>query len=98
MSVDSLKLKKIKILSLYKAIIDIFCHVYCINLNNNYYNKLNDLFYVLEDYTENNKIKELKQFLIDIYYYLQKSNMLVHSFEDNLTPLEMIFPLIEKDS
>lgn len=100
MSVDSLKLelKKIKIRSIYKGVIDIFCHVYCINLNNNYYNKLNDLLYVLEDYTENNKIKELKQFLIDIYYYLQKGNVLAHSIEDNLTPIEMIFPLIEKDS
>ena len=100
MSVDSLKLelKKIKIRSIYKGVIDIFCHIYNINLNNNYYNKLNDLLYVLENYTENNKIKELKQFLIDIYYYLQKGNVLAHSIEDNLTPIEMIFPLIEKDS
>ena len=99
-SVDSLKLelKKIKISSIYKGVIDIFCHVYSINLNNNYYNKLNDLLYVLENYKENNKIKELKQFLIDIYYYLQKGNVLAHSIEDNLTPIEMIFPLIEKDS
>ena len=97
-SVDSLKfeLKKIKIRPVYKGIIDIFCHVYCINLNNNYYNKLNDLLYVLEKYKENNKIKELKLFLIDIYYFLQKDNMLSHSIEDNLTLLEMIFPLIEK--
>ena len=100
MSVDSLKLelKKIKIRSIYKGVIDIFCHIYNINLNNNYYNKLNELLYVLEKYTENNKIKELKQFLIDIYYYLQKGNVLAHSIEENLTPLEMIFPLIEKDS
>ena len=99
-SVDSLKLelKKIKIRSIYKGVIDIFCHVYNINLNNNYYNKLNDLLYVFENYTENNKIKELKQFLIDIYYYLQKGNVLAHSIEDNLTPIEMLFPLIEKDS
>ena len=99
-SVDSLKLelKKIKIRSIYKGVIDIFCHVYSINLNNNYYNKLNDLLYVFENYTENQKIKELKQFLIDIYYYLQKGNVLAHSIEDNLTPIEMIFPLIEKDS
>ena len=99
-SVDSLKLelKKIKIRSIYKGVIDIFCHVYNINLNNNYYNKLNDLLYVFENYTENQKIKELKQFLIDIYYYLQKGNVLAHSIEDNLTPIEMIFPLIEKDS
>ena len=91
-------LKKIKIRSIYKSIIDIFCNAYDKNLNDNYYNKLNNLLYILEQYEENDKIAELKQFLVDIYYFLQKGNCTAHSIEENLTPLDLIFPLIEKES
>ena len=67
-------------------------------MNDNYYNKLINLLYILEQYNENDKISELKQFLVDIYYILQKGNCMAHSKEDNLTPLDLIFPLIEKES
>ena len=99
MNAMKLELKKIKIRSLYKGIIDIFCHVYNVNLNNNYYNKLNDLLYEFDiRYEENPKIKELKNFLYDVYYYLQKGNVLAHSIKEDITPLEMIFSSIEKEN
>ena len=100
-TMDSLKLelKKNKILSLYKGIIDIFCYVYNVNLNDNYYNKLTGLLYEFDDrYKENLKIKELKNFLIDVYSYLQKGNVLAHSIKENATPLEMIFSLFENEN
>ena len=97
-AMDSLKLelKKIKIRSLYKGIIDIFCSVYDLGLEGNYYQKLNNLLYELEKLTENDKIKELKEFLMDVYFYLQRGNCLAHSIDEDTTPLEMIFTLIEK--
>ena len=100
MTVDSLnlELKKVKIRSLFKGIIDIFCSVYGLNLKDNYYNKLNSLLLELEELTQNNKIIELKDFLTDVYYYLQRGNCLAHLIKENSTPLEMIFPLIEKES
>ena len=99
MEVGSLKLelKKIKIRSLYKGIIDIFCSVYGSDLKDNYYNKLNNLLCEMETLTENNKTKELKEFLIDVYEYLQRGDCLAKPIEENSTPLEMFFPLMEKE-
>ena len=56
-------LKKIKIRSIYKGIIDIFTSVCNKNLNDNYYNKLNTLLEVLNKYPKNKKINELCGYL-----------------------------------
>ena len=86
-AMDSLKLelKKIKIRSLYKGIIDIFCSVYDLSLEGNYYKKLNNLLYELEKLTENDKIKELKEFLMDVYFYLQRAkNYYLRAFKTKI--------------
>ena len=90
-------LKKIKIRSIYKGIIDVFTYVCKQNLNDNYYNKLNTLLEVLAEYPKNNKINELCSFLSDVYYLLQKGNSLGHVIEEYTTPLELIFSLLKKD-
>ncbi len=90
-------LKKIKIRSLYKGIIDAFVHVYKINPENNYYNKLNDLLNELNESPRNQTIEEFKTFLLDIYSYLKKGNFLAHNIDENISPLDLIFSLLEKD-
>ena len=90
-------LKKIKIRSIYKGIIDVFTSVCNKNLNDNYYNKLNTLLEVLAKYPKNNKINELCSFLSDVYYLLQKGNSLGHVIDEYTTPLELIFSLLKKD-
>ena len=90
-------LKKIKIRSLYKGIIDAFVHVYKINPENNYYNKLNDLLNELNESPRNQTIEEFKTFLLDIYSYLKKGNFLAHNIDENINPLDLIFSLLEKD-
>lgn len=90
-------LKKIKIRSIYKGIIDIFTSVCNKNLNDNYYNKLNTLLEVLNKYPKNKKINELCGFLTDTYYSLRKGNSLAHVIDEYTAPLELIFSLLEKD-
>ena len=90
-------LKKIKIRSLYKGIIDAFVHIYQINPENNYYNKLNDLLNELNESPRNQTIEEFKTFLLDIYSYLKKGNFLAHNIDENISPLDLIFSLLEKD-
>lgn len=89
-------LKKIKISSLYKGIIDIFAYVYNININDFYYKKLNSLLNILDKFTNSQKIQELKDFLLDIYSYLKKGNYLAHNIEDNGNPLDLVFSLLKR--
>ena len=96
-NVLDLDLKKIKLRSLYKGIIDVFASTYGIELNDYYYNKLKKIIIVLDKSVQNQKVDELKSFLLDIYSYLRKGNYLAHTVEENVTPLEMIFSMIETD-
>ena len=91
-------LKKIKIRSLYKGIIDIFAFVYQINIEDYYYNKLCALISILDNFPYTKKVEELKNFLIDIYSFLKNGNYLAHNIEENVCPLDMIFSMLEKDS
>ena len=92
-----LDLKKIKIRSIFKGIIDIFASVFNIELNDYYYIKLEKILDTLGKYKKNEAINELSIFLQNIYYYLHKGNLLVHSIDENLTPLELIFQIVESD-
>ena len=68
------------------------------DLNDNYHNKLRKILNKFQQYfPKNQKVVELKKFLIDMYFYLQKGNCLAHSIDDESTPLEKIFSMIEKD-
>ncbi len=90
------ELKQIKIRSLYKGIIDGFSFLYNINLNKNYYYKLNLVLDSLEKKYDNNKIvNEFKDFLYDIYYYLERGNYLAHNISDNDAPLELVFSTLK---
>ena len=51
----------------------------------------------LGKYKKNEAINELSIFLQNIYYYLHKGNLLAHSIDENLTPLELIFQIVESD-
>ena len=42
-------------------------------------------------------IIELKEFMLSIYEYLRKGNCLAHTTEENTSPLEKIFWLVEKE-
>ena len=97
LNITDLDLKKIKLRSLYKGVIDIFASVYEIELNDYYHNKLRKILNKLQQFPKNHKVVELKNFLIDIYFYLQKRNCLAHSIEDESKPLEKIFSMIEKN-
>ena len=92
-----LDLKKIKIRSIFKGIIDIFASVFNIELNDYYYIKLEKILDTLGKYKKNEAINELSIFLQNIYYYLDKGNLLAHSIDENLTPLELIFQIVESD-
>ena len=92
-----LDLKKIKIRSIFKGIIDIFASVFNIELNDYYYIKLEKILDTLGKYKKNEAINELSIFLQNIYYYLHKGNLLTHSIDENLTPLELIFQIVEND-
>ena len=92
-----LDLKKIKIRSIFKGIIDIFASVFNIELNDYYYIKLEKILDTLGKYKKNEAINELSIFLQNIYYYLHKGNLLTHSIDENLTPLELIFQIVESD-
>ena len=92
-----LDLKKIKIKSIFKGIIDIFASVFNIELNDYYYIKLEKILDTLGKYKKNEAINELSIFLQNIYYYLHKGNLLAHSIDENLTPLELIFQIVESD-
>ena len=92
-----LDLKKIKIRSIFKGIIDIFASVFNIELNDYYYIKLEKILDKLGKYKKNEAINELSIFLQNIYYYLHKGNLLAHSIDENLTPLELIFQIVESD-
>ena len=91
-----LDLKKIKIRSIFKGIIDIFASVFNIELNDYYYIKLEKILDTLGKYKKNEAINELSIFLQNIYY-LHKGNLLAHSIDENLTPLELIFQIVESD-
>ena len=91
------ELKQIKIRSLYKGIIDGFSFLYGINLNDNYYSKLNSLLFSLKKYDNNKIVNEFKEFLYDIYSYLKRGNYLAHNINDNNAPLELVFSTLEKD-
>lgn len=90
-------LKKIKIRSIFKGIIYIFASVFNIELNDYYYIKLEKILDTLGKYKKNEAINELSIFLQNIYYYLHKGNLLAHSIDVNLTPLELIFQIVESD-
>ena len=92
-----LDLKKIKIRSIFKGIIDIFASVFNIELNDYYYIKLEKILDTLGKYKKNEAINELSIFLQNIYYYLHKGNLLALSIDENLTPLELIFQIVESD-
>ena len=92
-----LDLKKIKIRSIFKGIIDIFASVFNIELNDYYYIKFEKILDTLGKYKKNEAINELSIFLQNIYYYLHKGNLLAHSIDENLTPLELIFQIVESD-
>ena len=92
-----LDLKKIKIRSIFKGIIDIFASVFNIELNDYYYIKLEKILDTLGKYKKNEAINELSIFLQNIYYYLHKGNLFAHSIDENLTPLELIFQIVESD-
>ena len=64
------------------------------NYYNNYYNKLNSIIKLLDTFPQDNKRDELKNFLCDIYSYLQKGNYLAYMVEEKTSPLERIFSLI----
>ena len=89
-------LKKIKIHSIYNGIIDIFASVYNIKTDD-YYNKLTAILKELNKYPENNKVKELKGFLLDIYSCIKKGNCVAHTSKENITPLNFIFSELKKD-
>lgn len=90
-------LKKIKIRSLYKGIIDIFAFIFEIDLNDYYYNKLNTIISKLDNSSYGEKVEDLKNFLLDIYSYLKNGNYLALNTEENAGPLDMIFSLLKKD-
>ena len=91
------ELNQIKIRSLYKGIIDGFSFLYNINLNDNYYSKLKSLLSSLEKYDNNKIVNEFKDFLYDVYSYLERGNYLAHNVTDNkAAPLELVFSTIEK--
>lgn len=90
-------LKKIKIKSLFKEIIDFFSYIYNIKIDDSYYNKLSNILNVIDNYSANKNKEEFKCFLLDIYYYLIKGNFLDHIIDTNLNPLDLVFSLIESE-
>lgn len=92
-----LDLKKIKMRSIYKGIIDVFSSVYKIKIDDYYYNKLTAILNKLNKYPEKNQVKELKEFLLDVYSFLKTGNCLAHTFKENITPLNLIFTVLKKE-
>ena len=90
-------LRKIKLRSLYKGIIDIFSSIYKIKIDDYYSSKLRSIINRLDNLPSSKKIIELKEFLLSIYSYLQKGNCLPHTIEEKTSPLEKIFWLVEKE-
>ena len=71
--------KKINIRSIYKGILDIFSSVFKLNLNDTYNNKMNNIISEISNLPQNEKVKELKAFLLKLFSNLQEGNNLVHS-------------------
>ena len=97
MSHMEMDLKKIKLRSLYKGIIDIFANIYHIEINDYYKNKLEGILKRLNQIKSNEKVEELEEFLLIIYSFLQKGNSMAHTLIENIPPLEKIFTLIKKE-
>ena len=103
-----LDLKKIKICddvpvtmatvsSIYKSIIDIFAHLFQIDINTNYYNKLEKILFSLQSFEKNDKVNEFMEFFNDVYSYLRRGNSLTHNINENIEPLELVLTIIEKE-
>lgn len=92
-----LDLRKIKIRSVFKGVIDIFSYVFNIDINDYYFNKLGKLLDKLFTFKKNDRIDELCDFLRNTYYYLHKGNILAHSIDETLSPLDTIFQILKSD-
>ena len=58
---------------------------------------INSIINCLDELTQTNIIIELKEFLLSIYTFLQKGNCLAHTNNENVSPLQKIFWLVEKE-
>ena len=58
--------------------------------------KLKTIIHYLDKLPSENKFRELKEFLLSIYSYLQKENCLAFIIKEKISSLEEIFKLVEK--
>ena len=79
--------------------------IYKIKIDDYYYNKLCIAFKCivtailkkLNKYPENNKVNELKEFLLNVYSSLKTGNSMVYTFKENIIPLNLIFSELKKE-
>ena len=74
-----------------------FASVYKIKIDDYYYNKLTAILKELNKYPENNKVNELKEFLLNVYSSLKTGNSMVYTFKENIIPLNLIFSELKKE-
>ena len=71
--------------------------IYKIKIDDYYYNKLTAILKELNKYPENNKVNELKEFLLNVYSSLKTGNSMVYTFKENIIPLNLIFSELKKE-
>ena len=74
-----------------------FASVYKIKIDDYYYNELTAILKELNKYPENNKVNELKEFLLSVYSSLKTGNSRVYTFKENIIPLNLIFSELKKE-
>ena len=74
-----------------------FASVYKIKIDDYYYNKLTAILKEFNKYPENNKVNELKEFLLSVYSSLKTGNSRVYTFKENIIPLNLIFSELKKE-
>ena len=74
-----------------------FASVYKIKIDDYYYNELTAILKELNKYPENNKVNELKEFLLNVYSSLKTGNSMVYTFKENIIPLNLIFSELKKE-
>ena len=92
-----LDMKIIKVQTVYKAIIDIFAKVFGLNLLDSYKVKKDNIIDQFELFGQNEKVKDLQDFLSDILYYIYEGNNLAHFISKDKLPLDFVFDVLQED-
>ena len=92
-----LDMKIIKIRTVYKAIIDIFAKVFGLDLLDSYKVKKDNIINQLELFGQNEKVKDLQNFLSAILWYIYEGNNLAHFINKDILPLDFVFNVLQED-